>query len=240
MVLNLFAAFILGLFSTVHCLGMCGGIITALSLGLPEAVRQDRGRSILLIAGYNLGRILSYSLAGALAGGAGLVFNHALGGGFGYAILRGLAALILVLLGLHLAGWMTALKYLEGFGLRIWQVLRPIGGYFLPVDNFPKALLLGCIWGWLPCGLVYSVLLWSATSADPVAATGYMFCFGLGTLPALITAGVFSDRLRKMASQGNLRKAFGIIIILLGLSSPWFNPHMHNPSASPAGHHQHE
>lgn len=239
MEVNYLVAFSLGIFSTIHCLGMCGGIITALSLGLPEDIRQSRTRFALLVCAYNLGRIISYTVAGALAGIFGHIILGLVQNNTGHYILRILSGLILVLLGLHIAGWTSALKRIEGMGIRIWQLIRPIGGYFLPVDSAPKALLMGCIWGWLPCGLVYSVLLWSAASIDPVVATLCMFSFGLGTLPGMISAGLLSNTLQKLFSKANIRKVFAVIIICFGIASPWihFGHQMHD--ASSATQHMH-
>lgn len=237
MELNYPIAFTLGLFSTVHCLGMCGGIITALSLGLPEDIRQNRIWFTTLVCAYNLGRVLSYTVAGALAGIFGHIILSLIQNSTGHYILRILAGLILVLLGLHIAGWTPALKRIEGMGNRVWRVIRPIGGYFLPVDSVPKALLMGCIWGWLPCGMVYSVLLWSAASVDPVVATLCMLSFGLGTLPGMISAGLLSNSLQRLFARANIRKIFAVIIICFGIASPWihFNQTMHN--AATGTHH---
>ena len=239
MTLNLLAAFTLGLFSTVHCLGMCGGIITALSLGLPESIRLNKWRFAVLVSCYNFGRVLSYSLAGALAGVFGLLLLNLIDNAIGHYVLRGLAGLLLVLLGLHIGGWTGALRRLEGLGIKLWQIIRPIGGYFLPVDTPYKALLLGCIWGWLPCGLVYSVLLWSATSGDPVSGTLTMLCFGLGTLPGMITAGLFSGSLQQLAMRANIRKVFAVIIIGFGLLSPWIQLGHHTHAATTEIQHVH-
>ena len=231
MEVNLFVAFTLGLFSSVHCLGMCGGIITALSLGLPEAVRQDRLKFVTLVGAYNLGRIFSYAVAGALAGVFGSIFLGLVKNPTGHYGIRILAGVILVLLGLHLAGWLPVLKRIEGAGARIWRVIRPLGQYFLPIDSSLKALYLGCVWGWLPCGMVYSVLLWSATSADPVSGSLIMFCFGLGTLPALIGAGLLGDTLQRLFTRANIRKVFALIIIAFGIVSPWLQFNHHMPDA---------
>ena len=233
MEVNLFVAFTLGLFSSVHCLGMCGGIITALSLGLPETVRQDRLKFVTLVGAYNLGRVFSYAVAGALAGMFGYIFLGLVRHPAGHYGIRILAGVILVLLGLHLAGWLPVLKRIEGAGARIWRVIRPLGQYFLPVDSPPKALLMGCLWGWLPCGLVYSVLLWSATAADPISGSLMMFCFGLGTLPSLITAGLLGDSLQRLFARAHIRKVFALIIISFGIVSPWL--HFNQPLPG-AGH----
>lgn len=231
MEINLLVAFTLGLFASVHCLGMCGGIITALSLGLPQTIRQDRLKFVTLIGAYNLGRIFSYAVAGALAGAFGYLFLGLVQNHTGHYAIRILAGVMLVLLGLHIAGWLPVLKRIEGIGARLWQLLRPLGQYFLPLDSPLKALFMGCIWGWLPCGMVYSVLLWSATSADPVSGSLVMFCFGLGTLPSLIAAGLLGDVLQRLFVRANIRKVFALVIIAFGIVSPWLQFDHHMPIA---------
>lgn len=237
--INYFIAFSLGIFSTVHCLGMCGGIITALSLGLPGHVRQNRKIYVPIICTYNLGRVFSYAVAGAIAGIFGHIILNQFESNAGYFLIRLIAGLVLVMLGLHIAGWSYGIRHIEGLGMKLWKVVQPIGRHFLPVDSIFKALVMGCLWGWLPCGLVYSVLLWSVTSTDPLSGTVYMLCFGLGTLPGMITAGILSSSLQKFASRDKIRKLFGLFIICFGLISPWIEVHQHDRATGPEIHHAH-
>lgn len=230
MEINFIVAFSLGIFSTIHCLGMCGGIITALSLGLPDKVKGNRKIYYAIISSYNIGRVLSYTVAGAMAGIIGHMVSSQFGSNTGYQVMRILAGVILVFLGLHIAGWVSGIKYIEGLGMKFWGKIQPVGRWFLPVDTPLKALIIGCIWGWLPCGLVYSVLLWSAASVDPVTGTLYMFCFGIGTLPGMVTAGILSGSMQRHASRAYIRKTFAIIIIIFGVISPWLQ----------IGHHEHD
>ncbi|MEA2078638.1 MAG: sulfite exporter TauE/SafE family protein, partial [Pseudomonadota bacterium] len=185
---SLLAAFLVGLLGGVHCVGMCGGIVGALSLGLPERQRTGSARWLSLLA-YNAGRVSSYTLAGALLGGIGwLAANwsglHQLQQG-----LQLLAALFMVALGLYLGGWWQGLVRVEHVGGLVWNRLEPLGRRFLPVKTPVQAFFLGLIWGWLPCGLVYSVLVWSISTGDPLYGAALLFSFGLGTLPNLLLMG---------------------------------------------------
>jgi len=216
-------AFMLGIFSTLHCWGMCGGIISALSLAVPVRAGGNRGREWLMLACYNFGRISSYGIAGVLTASAGFIFSSATGHA-GHVLLQTLSGLILVLLGLRIAGWFAGLALLEKAGARLWRWLQPLGQPFLPIDRAYKALIIGAIWGWLPCGLVYSVLLWAAASADPLVGGLTMLAFGLGTLPGMISAGLLAGRLPPLLRLPLLRQIAGSVLLLLGfavLSAPY-------------------
>ena len=161
------AAFIIGLVSTFHCWGMCGGIVGALGMNMPAAYKEQRYKQVFIISGYNLGRISSYTMAGLLTGTAGFIFSSA-SGQHSHLVLQTLSGLILVFLGLRIGNWLPVIPLSEKLGGHVWKMLQPLGKPFLPVDRFYKALIVGAVWGWLPCGLVYSVLLWSAATASPV------------------------------------------------------------------------
>lgn len=155
----LLSALVLGLLGGGHCIGMCGGLMGALTLAIPAEQRQRR---LGLLLAYNLGRIASYGLAGLLIGAAGWT----LASGPAATALRLLAGLLLIAMGLYLAGWWSGLTRIEGIGRLLWRRLEPLARRLLPVRNAPRALLLGALWGWLPCGLVYSTLLWAASQGD--------------------------------------------------------------------------
>ena len=236
--LSFLVPFSLGLFSTLHCLAMCGGIITALSMGLIAAPSGNTGYA--LVFNYNLGRIISYSIAGVMAGTAGMLFTQLTPEGSGHRILQIIAGLFLVMLGLHIGGWFPQFKKIEHISARAWQLLQPVGRLFIPVDHWFKALIVGSIWGWLPCGLVYSVLLWTVASADPIIGGSYMFAFGLGTLPGMVAAGILGERMRSILQKNRIKKVAGILILGYGVWSVFVNPvtlHSHEHSGSPS--HQH-
>ena len=237
--ISLILSFLLGLSSSLHCVGMCGGIISALSYS-PAATGDGRlPANLLLIISYNAGRIASYSLAGVCAGLLASVVT--LGGpGVAYLLLQCLASLFLLALGFHIAGFLPQLRIIETAGSYFWNLLRPLAGKFLPADNVPKSICAGMLWGWIPCGLVYSVLVWTLSSADPVKGGLYMLAFGLGTMPSMVLTGLFSKAIFNMAKKNHIRRVAGIIIVLMGAASFYLNL---QSTISPGGqeheHHQH-
>ncbi|MDQ7015994.1 MAG: sulfite exporter TauE/SafE family protein [Gammaproteobacteria bacterium] len=212
------AAFLVGLLGGVHCVGMCGGIVAALSLGLPE---QAGRKSWPLLLGYNLGRIASYSVAGAMMGGVGLLAVQLSDLHQVQLVLQLFAALMMIVLGLYLAGWWFGLNRVERLGGKVWALMEPLGRRFLPVKTPQRALLLGSIWGWLPCGMVYSVLIWALAAGEPLKGALLLFSFGLGTLPNLLAMGLFAHRLRRWVQSLWLRRLAGLLVIFFGLLSLW-------------------
>lgn len=206
-------AFVVGLLGGVHCVGMCGGIVGAISFGMPG----EQGRRWPLQLAYNLGRIASYTVAGAIAGGLGLFFSGLLPVQQAQHILLGMAGVFMVLLGLYLGGWWNLLAYVERAGGRLWKKLEPLGRGLLPVRRVGQALALGTLWGWLPCGLVYSVLIWAVSAGGAVEGASLMLAFGLGTLPNLLAMGAAAGQLQRWVRHVWVRRAAGLTIIAFGL-----------------------
>jgi sulfite exporter TauE/SafE len=217
--LTITSAFLLGLFSTVHCIGMCGGIIGALSLSLPMEVRNHKPRLFVFVTTYNIGRIASYSLAGLIAGAVGTGVHATAGFEQGHTILKYLGVAMMVAIGLYLAGWLPQIAVVERIGVPIWKKLEPIGRKLLPVATLPKALAYGLIWGWLPCGLVYFVLIWTLTSGGAIEGAITMLAFGLGTLPTLLSAGFMTSWLTRFARSKRARQVVGCLIIAMAIGS---------------------
>ena len=215
----LVSAMILGLLGGGHCLGMCGGLMSALTMAIPAEKRAQRFQ---LLLAYNLGRILSYSVAGLLLGLAG----WALAAGPLVTSLRMAAALLLIAMGFYLAGWWSGLTRIEALGRGLWRHIQPLTRRFMPVTSVPRALALGSLWGWLPCGLVYSTLLWAASQGNALESAALMFAFGLGTMPVLLATGMAAERLTALLRKQGVRMAGGILVILFGL---WTlpGPHQH-------------
>ncbi|RMG28720.1 MAG: sulfite exporter TauE/SafE family protein [Gammaproteobacteria bacterium] len=217
-------AVLIGLASAVHCIGMCGSIIGALTLSLPPGIRAQRRRLLPFLLAYNGGRILSYTLAGALAGilGAGLSLPF---GPLGHRLLRGFSALWIALVGLHLAGWFPAFARIERLGTPLWHWLEPRARTLLPIRHPATAFGFGMLWGWLPCGLVYSTLIWSIGAGNPGDAALLMLGFGIGTLPATFTTGLFTGWAMRFLHHPRLRPALGVGLLLLALGTlAW--PHL--------------
>ncbi|MEN8213502.1 MAG: sulfite exporter TauE/SafE family protein [Pseudomonadota bacterium] len=215
--MSLAIPFLIGLFSAFHCIGMCGGIMTALTLGLPEATRRSRAALLLAVTLYNSGRIISYALAGAIAGG---LMNGAVdyaGPQQGLALLQRIAALILILIGLHLAGWLPQLSRIERLGVPLWRRIEPLTHRLMPFDAPWKLFLYGMLWGWLPCGMVYTMLTSSAVQGSSLGAGLYMAAFGVGTLLPVASAGFVAGSLRKWLGTPRVRMFFGVLVIAWGV-----------------------
>jgi sulfite exporter TauE/SafE len=210
------ALFLIGLLGGTHCIGMCGGIVGALSVGAPAR--------FTLHLSYNTGRIASYTAAGAIAGALGEA-SMALSGQLPVrSFLYLLANLMLIALGLYLMGMTRALAFSERYGQKLWRHLQPLGRRYLPARSVSQAFPLGLLWGWLPCGLVYSALATALTSGSAWHGAGLMLAFGVGTLPNLLLAGLLATRLHAYALKPAVRLTSGLLILgfgvwgLLGLS----------------------
>ncbi|MEC4875770.1 sulfite exporter TauE/SafE family protein [Pseudomonas sp. NC26] len=213
------SALVLGLLGGGHCLGMCGGLMGALTLAIPP---EQRARRVRLLLAYNLGRVLSYACAGLLLGLAG----WAVASSPAALALRVAAALLLIAMGLYLAGWWSGLTRIEALGRGLWRHIQPVASRLLPVSSLPRALLLGALWGWLPCGLVYSTLLWAASQGHAGYSAALMLAFGLGTWPVLLATGLAAERVNALLRRRSVRMAGGLLVILFGL---WTlpGPHQH-------------
>ncbi len=211
--LSLISAFLVGLLGGVHCVGMCGGIVSAVSVHLP----QHKSNLNFLLA-YNAGRILSYGLAGALAGlvGASSFFlAHILPV---QEVLYAMSSLILIALGLYLAGLWHGITYLENVGRLLWKVLQPYSKRYLPVQHFHQAFMLGALWGWLPCGMVYSILIGAVATGSALRGGLLMIAFGLGTLPTLITMGLSAVKLKYLLQNTWVRRVSGLVVFGFGIA----------------------
>ncbi len=206
------AAFITGFLGSAHCFGMCGGIsslfavtasVTSLRAQLPKALM------------YNFGRVLSYAIlgsVGALLGKTTVAFIPKI-----TAPVRLASGILIILVGLQLAfGW-RILAPLESAGAKLWNRIAPKAKGLVPVETAAQALGLGLIWGWLPCGLVYSVLLLATTTAEPASGALVMVAFGLGTLPAMLATGMSASKLAQFMSGKRL--GAGLLIVVLGLAT---------------------
>ncbi len=203
------AAVAAGLISSGHCLAMCGGIASA--LGMSSASRAPHAA-----AAHQFGRLASYATLGALAGYLGANLAAALGGVHAARYLRIAAAGALVLIGVRIflggrGGWLQAP---ERWGAALWRRVAPPVTRRLPAALLPRALLVGALWGWLPCGLVYSMLLVAAFAGGPARGAGTMFAFGLGTVPAVTAAQLLGSRLRGANAP---RRALGAAVAACGI-----------------------
>ncbi len=217
-ILIIASAFLLGLLGSMHCVGMCGGIagmLHAATASVP-ANRTPRRRWLMTLA-YNGGRIGSYAAAGAIAALAGVTLLAMLGEESGRALAQVVSGLFMILLGLYLTGWWNALAPVERIGMQLWRRLSPLTRHLLPVDGYGRALAAGMIWGWLPCGLVYSALALVLASGRPLTGAAAMGAFGLGTLPAVSAVGLLGGEGGPMR-RPLVRKVAGSLIMLFGVA----------------------
>ena len=204
----LFAAmFAAGFASGVHCVAMCGGIVAAFDARRVIPVREQGAWARRLA--FNAGRISTYAAAGAAAGTLGAAALAA-GALPAQQALQVAASLMLVLVGLYLAGAGRALGRLEGLGLPLWRRVQPLAARLMPARTLAPSYAAGLAWGWLPCAMVYAALAAAGFSGGAARGAVAMAVFGLGTLPILLAAGWLGARLRAW------RTATGIIVTGFG------------------------
>ncbi|HMV16520.1 MAG TPA: sulfite exporter TauE/SafE family protein [Zoogloea sp.] len=207
------AVFLIGLLGGTHCVGMCGGIVSALTVRMPGEQRRDWP----LHVAYNFGRIASYTAAGAALGAlgsAGMLLDGMLPVQLGLYVA---ANLMLVALGLYLTGFTRALAGVERIGQRLWTRIQPLTRRFLPARSVAQALPLGMLWGFLPCGMVYSVLATALVTGSAGRGALLMLSFGLGTLPNLLLAGLLLRHLREVVRNRSVRLVSGLVVLGFGV-----------------------
>ena len=137
--------------------------------------------------------------------------------GLPLTVLHIISGIFLILLGLYLGQWLMWLTYIEKLGQNLWRVISPQSKKLIPINTLPKAFSLGILWGWLPCGLIYSTLTWALASANALHGALIMLAFGLGTLPALITMSLGIDKLKYLLSHQFFRKLMALLLIIYGI-----------------------
>ena len=206
------AALLAGILGSAHCLGMCGGISGLFAVNAGVATLRTQ---IPFALTYNAGRVVSYAVLGSIVGLFGSVIVKA---SPSVAVgIRLASGIIIILVGLKVAFDIRWLNAIERRGASIWSRIAPAAKGLVPVTSLPRALGLGLLWGWLPCGLVYSVLLLAATTTDVIGGALVMVAFGLGTMPAMLATGVSASKLAQFMSGKRL--GAGLLIIVLGLAT---------------------
>ncbi|NOU20256.1 MAG: sulfite exporter TauE/SafE family protein [Methyloglobulus sp.] len=219
-------AFAMGLATSLHCMGMCGSIIGTLTLSLSPGIRNSKRLLIPFVFNYNLGRITSYTLAGALAGIVESFIPTPMTEINGYRVLQLISAGIMAGAGFYIAGWLPRFAYIEKAGAHFWKRIEPFGRKLIPVKDRTQAFLFGMVWGWLPCGLVYTALALALTTGDVTKSALTMLSFGLGTLPAVMGVGIMTSVLTGISRIQRFKQSVGLFMILLALlaTAPWLNP----------------
>ena len=230
-----------GFLGSLHCLGMCGGVSGTIAIGTTSPRRSGhnhavpsivipvasigRSRQVLSapqtnVLAFNAGRIGSYMIAGAMAGsiggaiGQGWVLSETL---TTRTVLFLFANLMIVATGLYVMGLPQLLAPLERAGGLLWRHVAPLIRQLLPMNTVPRAALFGMLWGWIPCGMVYAILLSAISAGSAVAGMLTMLAFGIGTLPAMIAAGWTAGSIRQWTRNSRVRMAVGAAIVAMGL-----------------------
>ena len=210
--ITLLTLLLLGFFGGGHCVGMCGGLSSAFALQLPPGL--NRAGLIVLL---NLGRISSYVFIGLLVGAIGQIGisldqTRWLQNGLYFS-----ANLLLLFLGLYLAGISSLATRIESIGRPVWKRLNPLLNRLLPIQSVPACFGVGMLWGWLPCGLVYSASLYALGSGNALEGGLYMLAFALGTLPNLLAMGLFAAQLKNFLQRKTVRLAAGLLVAVWAL-----------------------
>ncbi len=211
----LLSALTAGLLGSLHCAGMCGGIATALGMGLKET--SAAGKPTLAALFFQFGRISSYAVAGLIAGYFGDVLTQSTAMKDITIYLRLFSAVFMIGLGLYLAGWLSIFAVIEKAGVPVWKKISPLSRYFLPVKHIPQAYALGFLWGWIPCGLTYSILLWSVAAGNAVEGASLMLAFGLGTIPAMLPLTLGAGKIHRLVRKKMVRVIAGLMIAAGGV-----------------------
>lgn len=212
------SALLLALFGTAHCAAMCGSFVAASWIPLSPAGRERRPPGLYAALPMHAGRLASYAAAGALAGALGATPALLVGSARFHAMVFVLGALVLALTGLRIAG----VPFAPVSAFRIagpwWERARTLARRLGPADTAPKRLLLGAIWGWAPCALVYSALPLALVSGSPLAGAGVMLAFGAGTLPALVGAGWLAGEADRRLPGKLPRRIVGFALVVLAVA----------------------
>ncbi|MGA2342673.1 MAG: sulfite exporter TauE/SafE family protein [Steroidobacteraceae bacterium] len=223
--LSLSAAFVVGMAGSVHCVAMCGGISGALAMRSRNGAAAAASQGLL----YQAGRLTSYALAGAIVGAVGGFMGTLFDFDRVALAARVLSGLVLIAVALGLLLRTRPLAGVERLGARFWSAIAPLARK-LPSRDPARSLLLGLLWGWLPCGFVYSILLFAALSGNPLKAAALMLCFGIGTAPAVFGAGLIGAQAKRAGMARGLHTAAGWLLLLFGaltIAGPFGPAHHH-------------
>jgi sulfite exporter TauE/SafE len=236
--ISLWAALLAGVAASGHCFAMCGGMAGALGL---RARHQSSDNTSLLVhaSRYHGGRIGGYAIAGALCGVFGSTLNALLDLARLGAALRIASGVLMLLIAARIVIRWNGLAWLERQGARFWARIQPLATRQLSGTHKLNAVAVGFLWGWLPCGLVYSMLLFATTSANALQGASIMIAFGVGTLPSMLTSSLFAAQLQAALKHRIARLLSGIALTCFGIwmIAAALQHSGHSTSAASAGEH---
>ncbi len=215
---SLLAAFVVGLGGSAHCTLMCGGISAAIVSGAAGK------RTVLHASFAQAGRIASYMAAGVIVATISSGALSLLAQGSSRSVVQILLGLAWIVMALQLFGWLPRSRWLARTGAAFWRQLQPLTRQVWPVNTPLRALLAGALWGWLPCGMSYAMLMVAAASGDPLQAGLMMFAFGIGTMPGTLLPALAAARLQRLGLSPRVRQIAAAAMLALGVftvTSPW-------------------
>lgn len=234
---SLLIPLLLALSSVLHCLGMCGGIVGAISYHLSSSLGSDRRRIWPFLLAANLGRLVSYALAGGLVASFGRTLFTTLSPEYGHTLLQSFSGAILVANGLFLIGKFPELHRIEQWGGYLWRVLEPLAKRFMTPKTIAQAFLFGLVWGWFPCSLVYGALLWSSASCSALSGAAVMVLFGIGTMPGMLSAGWVAGSLVRLGGLSRFGRITALILLGIGVFNLiLLGINVHNPKLHEINH----
>jgi uncharacterized protein len=216
----LLAAFATGVLGSAHCVAMCGGIVGTLSGSIDPNLRKRPSTQLGYVLAYNVGRIASYAAFGAVFAALAMGLSRTLVDV--QLVLRGIAGALMLCLGLYLVGLFPRFTAIERLGAPVFAKVSPWAKRLLPVRSHTHAAALGALWGWVPCGMVYTALALATASGQPAMGALTMVAFGLGTLPAMLTSGIVSGHVLARFGSIWVRRTAGVVIAVFGVMSVVF------------------
>lgn len=215
---GLSAALLTGFVGSTHCFGMCGGLSAALGMRASAAASNGRPAFPLFNALlYQLGRIGGYAVIGAIAGTFSQTLEAIPALTHAAIALRVLSGILLLLIALRMLGNVNVLAPLERLGAKLWQKLQPVTRRLMHGPNVTQRLLLGFLWGWLPCGMVYSMAMLALLSGSALQGSLTMIAFGIGTLPSMLASTLFAAKLRNLPTTPWSRKLSAGVLAVFAL-----------------------
>ncbi|MEG0856272.1 MAG: sulfite exporter TauE/SafE family protein [Terrisporobacter sp.] len=194
--------FILGVFTSFHCIGMCGGIMLTQTINKDEKV-YDKRSSLKISFLYNCGRVISYTILGGIVGSLGSVFSASTKI---QSFLQIVASIFMIISGLSM------------LGIKIFKTISTptLFKKNTCVNNHKKPFIIGYLNGFLPCGPLQTMQLYALASGSFIMGASSMFVFSLGTVPLMLSFGYLSSRISKHLNE-SIYKYVGILIVILGL-----------------------
>nr|WP_298721954.1 sulfite exporter TauE/SafE family protein [uncultured Steroidobacter sp.] len=218
--LSLSAAFIAGIAGSAHCFAMCGGLAGA--LGMRARITATSASAAFGNAlSYHAGRLGGYAMAGAICGSIGASLQAVLDLARIGATLRIASGVLLISIALRMLSPWNPLRWLESVGAKFWRRLQPLTLGTGKLTGPTRAIALGVLWGWLPCGLVYSMLLFAALTGDAANGAAILLAFGLGTLPSMLASSVLAAQVQRFLKSRWPRFASGALLLLFGAWMIW-------------------